>query len=445
LGRALADLHGQHEQQNLLQEDTHLGYLDAVGETEEPAARTGAAYRRAAAARETRDAFLASLRRSAEERDFLRFQLEELVAADLREGEEEALLAERHLAAHAGRLAETAGGALLALTEADPGAVELLGKASRLLGQAAALDASLDPALRQIDEALVAAEDLARELRAYTEGLGADPERLDAIEARLDLLAKLKRKYHCGVSDLLGKRDGLASLMASIEEAPGRLAELEGEVEGADAELRAAAAELSAVRSRAAAGFARSVTRELQGLGMSGARFRVELLPPRHGLVLSGCTHPVNARGAEEAVFVLAANPGEKEGPLTRIASGGEISRVMLALKNVLRRADPVPVAIFDEVDAGIGGLVAEAVAGRLAAIAQKRQVIVVTHLAVIAGKADHHLRLVKSTRNQRTAIAVESLDGVAREEELARMLAGSVGGEAARETARALMNGEAR
>jgi DNA repair protein RecN (Recombination protein N) len=178
---------------------------------------------------------------------------------------------------------------------------------------------------------------------------------------------------------------------------------------------------------------------------MGGARFRVELFPPRSGLVLPGSTHPVNARGAEEALFVLAANPGEKEGPLTRIASGGEVSRVMLALKNVLRRADPVPVAIFDEIDAGIGGLVAEAVAARLAAISRKRQVIVVTHLAVIAGKADHHLRLVKSTRNQRTAIAVESLQGVAREEELARMLAGSVGGEAARKTARALMNREAR
>jgi DNA repair protein RecN (Recombination protein N) len=299
----------------------------------------------------------------------------------------------------------------------------------------------LEPLRHQVDEALVVADDALRELNAYRERLGADPDRLDVIESRLDLLAQLRRKYHAGIGDLLAKRDQLAGLLADLEDAPHRLAELEGEVETADRELSEAASELSALRSRAAADFARRVSRELQGLGMSGARFRVELCPPRSGLEIPGRVHP----GGEDAVFVLAANPGEKEGPLARIASGGEISRVMLALKNVLRRVDPVPVAIFDEVDAGVGGLVAEAVAGRLSAVAQERQVIVVTHLAVVASRAAHHLHLVKSTRNRRTVIAVESLEGAKREEELARMLAGTAGGDAARRTARTLLSGDSR
>ena len=172
---------------------------------------------------------------------------------------------------------------------------------------------------------------------------------------------------------------------------------------------------------------------------MEHARFTVELAPPRQGVRLPGREHPVSARGAEDAAFVLAANPGEAAGPLSRIASGGEASRVMLALKNVLRNVDPVPLVIFDEVDAGIGGLVAEAVGARLAAIAGERQVLVVTHLAVIAGRAGHHLRLVKTSDKKRTRIEIEEVAGKVREEELARMLAGSAGGDDARRTDPAL------
>ncbi len=440
LGAVLADLHGQHEQQNLFREETHLDYLDAYAGTAAESAAVESAWTGYREARLRLEEFLDRARRSGEERDLLRFQHRELTEAGLTEGEEEELQRERHLAAHAGRLAELCTAALGALSEDDPSAESLLGRAARELGQGAVLDPGLEAIRRQVDEALVAGEEAARELSRYADGLNADPERLEELEARLDLLARLRRKYNASVEDLIRRRDELAGVLAGWEEAPRRQAALEREVSAAAEALNGAAATLSASRSRAAAAFAREVTGEVRGLGMESARFSVELRPPRQGLPLPGRRDPVGPRGAEEAAFLLAANPGEGAGPLSRIGSGGEISRVMLALKNVLRGVDPVPLVIFDEVDTGIGGLVAEAVGARLAAVAAERQVLVVTHLAVIAGRAAHHLRLVKSTGKGRTRISVEELSGAGREEELARMLAGSAGGEDARRTARALL-----
>ena len=433
LGRYLADLHGQHEQQNLLDEATHLDYLDRVAGNAALLERVRIAYDAVTEARAARASFLAAMERGQAERDLLQFQLEELDRAELQDGELETLTAERHRAAHAGRLAEQAGTALEAIADGDPGAVGLLARASRVLGQAASLDGSLDPLLRQIDESLVAIEDAGRELRQYVTDLDSDPARLEAIETRLQLLSGLLRKHRCDEAVLIVKREEMRALLSGMEDAPGRLEDLDREVTVRSEALRVEAAALTAARSRAAAEFARRVTRELSGLGMSGARFKVDFRAPRQG---------VGARGAEEAVFVLAANKGEKEGALSRAASGGELSRTMLALKNVLQAADPVPVVLFDEVDAGIGGLVAERVAARLASLAGERQVLVVTHLAVIAGRAARHHRLTKTTRRDRTSVGIETLEGKAREEELARMLAGSAGGEAARKTARALLSG---
>jgi DNA repair protein RecN (Recombination protein N) len=440
LGKSLADLHGQHEQQNLLDESTHLDYLDRVAGNGPLLERVRVGYDALIEARSARDAFIASVERGQAEREFLQFQLEELDRAELSEGEHETLTAERHRAMHAGRLAEHMESALAATSEGDPGAVALLARASRSLAQAAALDGELDALMRQLDETLVGVEDVARELRHYMDRLDNDPARLEWIETRLELLSRLMRKHHCNETGLLERREELRGLLAGMEDAPGRLKDLEEEVRSRGDAFRSAAAELTSTRSRAAADFSRRVTRELSGLGMTGARFKVDFRAPRSGVELPGLVHPANARGAEDAVFVLAANKGEKDGALSSAASGGELSRTMLALKNVMRSADPVPVALFDEVDAGIGGLVAEAVGARLVAIAGKRQVLVVTHLAVIAGRASHHLRLTKSTRRDRTSVGIETLEGAAREEELARMLAGSAGGEAARKTARALL-----
>jgi DNA repair protein RecN (Recombination protein N) len=446
LGAALADLHGQHEQQNLLREETHIGYLDSFAGNGPQAAAAVEAFAAYADAVAERDRFLETSRKAEEEKEFMLFQLAELEDAELTEGEEDALERERRLAAHAGKLAEAAGSALALLSEDSPSAASLLGKASVLLGKAAALDDGLEPLRRQLDEAAVQAEEIARELAGYAGGLESDPARLETIESRLDLLHRLQRKYAASVTELIARRDALRAEAEAWESSGETLDALNAAVASAGERLHAACTELSARRSRAAAAFARAVSTELRGLGMERAAFSVALGPLRQGLRPAGRRDPVGPGGAEDARFMLAANAGETAGPLARIASGGEASRVMLALKNVLRKVDPVPLVIFDEVDTGIGGVVAQAVASRLAGIARRRQVLVVTHLAVIAGAADHHLRLTKATEGKRTRIAVDEITGREREDELARMMAGKAGGEAARKTARSLLReGKAR
>jgi DNA repair protein RecN (Recombination protein N) len=443
VGGALADLHGQHEQQQLRREETHLDHLDAYGGLAAEALAAREAWRRHVEARDALTTFRARLARAAGEREESRRRLEELTAARLREGEEEELGRERRRVAHAERLAEAAGAALTALAEGSSHATGLLAAAERALEQGTRLDPGLAEIRRQVDEALVAAEEASRELGAYLDGLPRDPARLEEIEGRLAALAALQRKYRGGVADLIREREELSRMLDATLDTEERLGALEAAAVLAEDDVAAVAGRLGAARRRAAAALGRDVTRELRSLGMGEARFRVDLVPPRPGERLPRTGLVAGPRGAEEAVFLLAANPGEAEGPLAAAASGGEASRVMLALRNVLRAVDPVPVVVFDEVDAGIGGLVAQAVGARLAAVAAERQVLVVTHLAVIAGRASHHLRLVKTTDGKRTRLTMESLDAAGREAELARMLAGSRGGDDARRTARALMEGE--
>lgn len=439
LGKSLADLHGQHEQQNLLRDETHLSYLDAYADSGDLLDHVRSAYESRRAAEHRLQEHREASRKSAEEREYLHYQLEELESAELVEGEEESLDREHHLAAHANRLAEYTGGAFQLLAEGDPSGQSLLAEACRLLAQGAALDPELEPLRRQLDEAVVTGEEIARELCVYRDGLQFDPQRLEEIAARLAALHGLGRKYHMDTAGLIALRDSRREELAVLDDASGILEKLETEVEESGAVLLETCARLSTVRSRAAARLGRGVTRELTGLGMEEARFRVDLAPPATGVDLPGGVR-AGARGAESATFLLAANPGDKGGAIGRMASGGEASRVMLALKNVLREVDPVPLIIFDEVDAGIGGLVATAVGTRLVAIARSHQVLVVTHLAVIAGKADRHLRLEKTIRRGRARIDLQVIAGAEREEEVARMLAGEEGGKDARRTARSLL-----
>ncbi len=439
VGSLLADLHGQHDEQRLLRDESHLMYLDAFAQVHAEAQAVEEAYTETRAAQDRLDAALDESRAGAEELEFHRFQLQELEAFDPRPGEDETLDQERRVIAHAGRLAEAGAEALQAIEGGDPSAVDLLSRAARALGQAASLDAALGPLAAQLDEVVVTAQEVGRELQAYGDQLDSDPASLERLESRLAALQDLRRKHRAGNADeLLAKLEQLQARVAAVDEGPARLEQLEASVAESRSRLALAAAPLTAARRKAATRLGRSVSRELATLGMPDARFRVELAPVTEGAPTENGR--VGPRGAESARFTLAANRGESAGPLGRIASGGEVSRVMLALKTVLRSADPVSLVVFDEVDAGIGGLVADAVGDRLARVAEERQVLVVTHLAVVAGKARHHLSIEKTTEGGRTRVALRTLTGAAREDELARMLAGRSGGESARRTARALL-----
>ncbi len=430
LGDLLVEVHGQHEHQRLLAAAHQLEVLDRFAEAEPLGERVANLFAKYRAAREAVERLRSAERDRAQRVDLLRFQVSELDAARLRPGEEEELRAERRRLQHAERIAAGLAevGALL-VEDADAAAARLA-RATRLLGDLGRLDpslaapvAALEAAAAHLEEAVLAV----RRLRAEGE---AEPGRLAAVDERLDALARLKRKYGDTEEAMLAFRAGAAQELDQLERHEEVLAGEERRLAEQQGELLAAAGALGEARRAAAGRLAALVERELRALGMERARLEIALE-----------TAPeVSARGLERVEFRFSANPGEEPRPLARIASGGELSRTMLAVQAVLAAADRVPTLVFDEVDAGIGGRVAAAVGEKLAAVARGRQVLCVTHLAQIAARADHHLRVVKAVRGGRTRVAVDALSGAARVEEIARMLAGQALTPAALRHARELL-----
>jgi len=432
LGELLLDLHGQHEHQSLLRDGAALVTLDRLAGLEPDRN----AFAEALAALREAEGELARLRDSlatfAERREYLAAAAAELDEAKLREGEEEQLLAEAARLAHADRLRELATLAFERLSEGERAALESLGAASRAIEQASALDPSLAGALGELNDASIAAQESARTLAGYLDHLQADPERLEAVEARRELYARLTRKYRRSLADLLAWRSELATELEQGDDAEGALASAEERVANAEAVCLAAGKALGRKRAAAAKEWSAALTRELGPLGFPHARIAFEV-----ATVLDGRPTPT---GLDEVALAFTANPGEPARPLAKIASGGELSRVMLALKCALQARDRVDLLVFDEVDSGIGGAVAQAVGERLRSLSQHRQVVCVTHLPLIAALASHHWAVSKHVAGGRTVARASVLDRAGRVEELARMLAGERVTETTRRQARELL-----
>jgi DNA repair protein RecN (Recombination protein N) len=382
----------------------------------------------------------AATRDREQRRDFLVFQVREIDDAKLAPGELESLIALRSRLAHVDRIGRE-GGAALALLAGDPGQPEAAGagdqiaEAMRAIRGLAALDPELAPFADRLDGALAELRDLAADLERRLDGLEADPARLAQVEERLHRIESLRRKYGATVEDVLAHRDAAARELAALEGADSRSSELEAEARAGRARLEAAAAELSRGRTRAAAELVRAVVPMLRELAMPEARFDVALppSPAPEGL-------PCGPGGAEAPEFLLSANKGERLRPLREVASGGELSRAFLALKQALREQDAGMVLVFDEVDAGVGGEAAERVGRRLADLAERHQVLCITHLPQIAAYAHRHFRVAKQTGARRTGVAITPVTGDARVAEIARMASGDRAGDAAREYARELI-----
>jgi DNA repair protein RecN (Recombination protein N) len=414
VGRYLVGIHGQHEHQQLGDMEAQTLLVDAYAGADEQRQRVAVAHSALGRAQ----SHLASLERmqarGRREEEYLRFQLEELRAASLRPEEDEELAAERTAGRHVARLEELTEVALSALRA--EGGLPLAAQEVRLAGE-------LDPRLRDLGERLIALEgeaaDLAGQLRRYRDSLEADPARLEEIEARLALLEGIKRKYGGSVLAAIEEHERLEAQLGQAQDLDESLERAASAVSVSRSEFEIACAELSALRSPAARRFGEDVARELAGLRLEGARFGVELRPRPEA----------DALGAESAEMMFSANPGEPMASLARVASGGELSRVMLAVKTVGADLDRLPTLVFDEVDAGIGGEAAVQVGLRLKSLGSRRQVLVVTHLAQIACFADHHLVVEKSPGpDGRNLIAVRELDGPdERAAELARMMSGGV------------------
>ena len=417
----LIDIHGQHEHQSLLRPERHVDLLDAFGGEAASALRSEvAALHRAWQSTLEEIASLAGDERDRARRlDLLRFQSDEIDRAKLKPGEEEGLQSERRLLANAEKRHEAAARAYACLYSGEGGgaasAHDQLGRALTALEEMAAMDPDQGPLVETVRQALFQLDDAARDVRQYRDAVFFDPGRLAELESRLDLLGGLKRKFGSSVEEILAFGAQAREELVRIENSAELLIKLEAEAGKQKAELGEAAGRLSEVRHRVAGGLEQAIEASLGDLGMKKTRFVVGFEPE----------DPPGPRGAEKVEFLFSPNPGEPPKPLNRIASGGEMSRVMLALKAILAEADEIPTMIFDEIDTGVGGGAAQAVGEKLTTIALSRQVVCVTHLARIASLSDAHHFILKETMEGRTQTRVKTLDGDDRVAEVARMLAG--------------------
>ena len=413
LGRNLVAVHGQHEHHALLDNETQTDLLDGYAGARELRGAVMAAH---AAWTQTVRALseLEAMRsRGHREQEYLRWQLDELKQAGLRPGEDKELGAERAAVRYAAKLAELGNDSLAALHE-DP-----IARAAAAMRSAAELDPRLAPQAARLSALDEEAADVAAELRRYVEAIDSDPGRLEAIESRLALLDAIKRKHGGSLEAAIEEQGRLERQVGATEDLDGAVAAAERERGKARADLESAAGRLTKARVEGARRMQKAVAAELDGLRLEGARFAVELLPRPE----------IAPEGAEVVEMMFSANPGEPPAPLARVASGGELARVMLAIKTVGADADRLPTLVFDEVDAGIGGEAAIQVGLRLKALGTKRQVLVVTHLAQIASFADHHLVVEKSPgADGRNVVSVRELSSdEERAAELARMMSGGV------------------
>ncbi len=422
----LVDISSQHEHHTLVDPATHLAFLDEFGRLDGLREAVAEAHARLREADEAlRDAERAAAQRGDRE-DLLRFSIREIDELDPKPGEDVSLLEERELLRHAERLATATGGAEDAIYSQDGAICEQLGRVLSAVREAAAIDGKLAPFADSIESATTQLEDAARELGAYARHVRVDPERLAELEDRLARIKRLMRKYGGDVDGVLVHRAALAAELEGLEHAEERIETLEKAREKALSDAARKARELSARRRQIADDLGARISHELSTLGMGGARVEVQVEPlaERGGeLVVDGAR--LSETGIDRVEFLIAANRGEEPRALRKIASGGELSRAMLAIKRVLAGVGRAGLYVFDEVDSGVGGAVAEVIGQKLAEVARHHQVICITHLAQIAVYADRHYRVVKTVEGDRTLSRVEQLGASERLEELARMVGG--------------------
>jgi DNA repair protein RecN (Recombination protein N) len=414
LGRMLVDLHGQHEAQSLLKAAAQREMLDAFGDAERERGRVAAGFESAARLREE-EAELGARRDDVQRRaDYLRHVVQEIEAAKPRPGEDEATAIEAKRLGNVEELTRLAERLVQLLESGEEGAaLEALGGASKTLAQLERIDASVERWRALVDAAYANVEELALEIREYAADIDSDPARLAEVERRRDALYRLTQKYGPGIADVLRTHDEAKQELDLLDTADLDLQALSERRAAAEHELTDAAKALSAKRAKAAVRLAGTVEELLPGLGMPDGKFSVAVEP------LSGAT----ASGADSVTFMVQLNPGLDARPLAQVASGGELSRLMLALRVVLAGHDAIATVVFDEVDQGIGGEVALQVAEALGRVAEARQVLVITHLPQIAARARHHLSVAKRPKGGVATADVEVRSGDDRVQEIARML----------------------
>jgi DNA repair protein RecN (Recombination protein N) len=435
LGSSLVDLHGQHEHQNLLRATEQRRILDAYAEAGDAVQRVQRAHGRVKDVTAELAAREARVREIESQADFLRFQLGEIGAAQIRADEDKELEAELRRLEHAEDLAEGASALHETLYGSEASFSDTLSEARSSLARLIRFDPGLEQVVPLLDDAYHAVNEAGQRLGDYASSVEHDPGRLEEVRGRLDELFRLKRKYGPELADVLATQERVGREVQELEDADHDMDGVRRALEDAKAVLVDEAETLTALRRGAAADLSEAVAGVLPEVGLTAALFSIRFKE----------LDDIGPAGAETVEFLVSPNPGFDPMALARIASGGELSRVMLALKSILATVDEVPVLVFDEIDAGIGGVVATAVAHKLSDVGRRHQVFVVTHLPQIASRADAHLLVEKLQEREATTTRVQSLEGEERVEEVARMLSGDPESETSRDHARELLNASPR
>jgi len=450
IGRHLIDVHGQSEHLSLLQVRRHVEFLDRYAGLDDERARFSGLVQRLRAVRRELAQLTETKRDRARRMDLLAYQRDEIRDAGLRVGEDEELQRERDLLANAEQRLQAAARAYSLLAEGEDeggrSAIDLLGEVVSGIVDLANLDESFQDERDTGEAALFQLEELARSLRRYRDQVELDPERQAAVEERLATIQGLKRKYGDTIAEVVAFADRVESDLAGMSRSEEQSEALRAEEASLLASMAAAGKDLSRERHRASERLSAEVEEELRDLNMSEARFYVDVswAEDSEGVEIEGRRYGFDESGLDRVEFLIAPNPGEERKPLARIASGGEMSRLMLALKTVLSKADIVPTLIFDEIDAGIGGRTGQTVGDKLSRLSESHQVLCITHLGQIAARAAQHLRVTKEVVDGRTRSQVRRLTPAERVDEIA-ILVGGQATEATRRSARELLQGRSR
>ncbi len=428
IGEWLVDMHGPHDHQSLLHPARQLLILDAFGGLEAEREAFGGLIRRRNALDGEKAALVVDEKTYAQQLDLLRFQVQEISAARLQPEEEQSVEEEFNRASNAARLLQLSQAALDALSENENSLLSQSGVLGRLLSELQRVDAGAGELLEYHGQATETLRELQTALSRYADKVEVDPARLAELEERLDLIHSLKRKYGASVVEILAFGEESAEKLRALESRDVELARLNGSLEKLDGEIAAAGKKLSAARNKVVPQLARAAARQLEDLGFKQSKLDV---------AVNSAVAP-QVSGVDVVEFQFSPNPGEPARPLRAIASSGEMARVMLALKTVLAAQDEIPVLVFDEVDANVGGETANAVGEKMKQIAAKRQVLCITHLPQVAAPADAHYVVTKQVNGGRTISEIHLLDRKARVTELARMLGGQ--SDAARKHAEAML-----
>lgn len=434
LGGWLVDIHGQHEQQSLLSSKVQLNVLDAFGGLLALRDEYVTRYRRWQDLVRAGDDAMQRSKERQEREEFLRFQCEELGKAQLVRGEDDALMREHRRLQNSNRLLEIVNQAYDLLYDNQTSVLSQLTELRKLVHELGTIDDNVRHWNESVEGGIAQVEELVWATRHYKDGFDHDPSRLAQIDERLALLQRLKKKYRESLEELLARQTRIQSELEELANIEERTQDLQRQVSQARQDTWALGQKLSEARQAVTKKLEERITAELGHLMMDKSRFHV-------GLTAASEMEQAGPHGLDQIEFTFCANPGESLHPLTRVASGGELSRLMLAMKTVLASVDQVPVLIFDEVDAGIGGNVASTMGQRLKALGQTHQVMCITHLPQIAAQAHHHYLVQKESADKRTMASVTRLSAEEREEEIARMLGGTTVTQTVRKAAGEMLN----